>query len=275
MIKKIITLVFVIEFAISFFINNIFAEETLKLATTTSVAETDVLDYILPPFEKKHNIRVHVISVGTGKAIKLGENGDVDIIFVHAREAEDKFVNDGYGINRQDIMYNNFLVVGPENDPANIKGLKSAEKSLKRIYNSKHMFVSRGDNSGTYKKEKSLWLKTGLNPKDKKWYLESGQGMSATLRMADEKNAYVLVDSATYLFHKNKIALKVMVEEDKKLLNFYGVIQVNPHKYPHVKHKLSQAFVAWLISSKCQKMIQGYKKNGYKLYYPAVGKLID
>lgn len=241
------------------------AEEILKLATTTSTYETGLLDYIFPPFEKKYNIKIHIISVGTGKAIKLGENGDVDIILVHARKAEDQFVNQGYGVNRRDVMYNDFLILGPENDPAGIAGLKDAKVALEKIYASRWTFVSRGDDSGTHKKERSLWRKAGLEPQGT-WYLEAGQGMSATLRMADEKDGYVLVDHAMYLFNKSNIRLKVMVEGDKVLFNPYGVITVSPYKHPHVKYELSMALIAWLTSPECQKMIEEYRKGNNQLY---------
>jgi len=245
------------------------AGETLRLATTTSTYETGLLDHIFPPFEKKHGVKIHIISVGTGKAIKLGENGDVDIILVHARKAEDKFVHDGYGMNRRDVMYNDFLMLGPKDDPAGIKGMKSAADALKRIFDRQQTFISRGDDSGTHKKEKLLWLKTGLAPKGK-WYLEAGQGMAATLRMADEKNAYVMVDRATYLFNKDKLRLVKLVEGDKLLFNPYGVIAVNPYKHKHAKYELSMALIAWLTSPKCQDMIKEYKKLGKQLYHPNV-----
>lgn len=239
----------------------------LKLATTTSTYETGLLDYILPHFEKKHNAKIHIISVGTGKAIKLGENGDVDIILVHAREAEDKFVSDGYGVNRRDVMYNDFVILGPKEDPAGISGLRDAKEALRRIYDARQTFISRGDDSGTHKKEKFLRGKLGLNPKGA-WYLEVGQGMSATLRIADEKNAYVMIDRGSYLFNKDKIRLEKLVEGDKDLFNPYGVIAVSPYKYAHVKYELSMALIAWLTSPECQKMIAGYKKMGSQLYYP-------
>jgi tungstate transport system substrate-binding protein len=248
-----------------------FAEETLRLATTTSTYESGLLDYILPPFEKKHNIKVHIISVGTGKAIKLGENGDVDIILVHARKAEDEFVNDGYGLNRRDIMYNDFLILGPKGDPAGIDGAKDASDALSKVSQVKACFVSRGDDSGTNKKERYLWEKAKVIPQGE-WYLESGQGMSITLRMADEKDAYVIVDRATYLFNKDKISLKKMVEGDKDLFNPYGVIAVSPYKHPHVKYELSMALIAWLTRPACQKMINDFKINGERLFIADFGK---
>ncbi|MCK5850742.1 MAG: substrate-binding domain-containing protein [Kiritimatiellae bacterium] len=243
------------------------AEEILKLATTTSTYETGLLDHIFPPFEKEHNVKIHIISVGTGKAIKIAQNGNVDVILVHARKAEDKFISDGYGVNRRDVMYNDFIILGPKKDPARIRGMKNAAKALKTLAEKKAVFVSRGDDSGTHKKEKILWVKAKVTPKGS-WYLEAGQGMAATLRMADEKNAYVMVDRATYLFNKDKIRLKKIVENDKILLNPYGIIAVSPYKYPKTKYKLAMALIAWVTSPRCQEMIKAYKKKGSQLYKP-------
>ncbi len=243
----------------------------LRLATTTSTYETGLLDHILPPFEKKHNVKVHIISVGTGKAIKIAENGDVDVILVHARKAEDKFVSDGYGVNRRDVMYNDFIIMGPTGDPAGVGGLNDAKQAFKQIHDRQQPFVSRGDESGTHKKESLLWSKVGLVPKGQ-WYLSAGQGMSATLRMADEKNAYVMVDRATYLFNKDKVRLKKLVEGDKDLFNPYGVIAVNPFKHKRAKYERAMALVAWLTTPQCQQMIAEYKKMGQHLYHPNAQK---
>jgi len=249
-------------------------EVILRLATTTSTYETGLLDHIFPPFEKKHNVKIHIISVGTGKAIKIAENGDVDVILVHARKAEDKFVADGYGVNRRDVMYNDFVIMGPADDPADTAGLIDAKLALARIANGNHTFVSRGDDSGTHKKEKSLWAKLGTTPRGK-WYLEAGQGMSATLRMADEKNAYVMLDRATYLFNKDKLRLKLLVEGDKDLFNPYGIIPVNPYKHKHAEYELAMALVAWMTSSECRQMIAGYKKMGEQLYHPNAAERVE
>jgi len=247
------------------------AEEILKLATTTSTYETGLLDHIFPPFEQKHDVKVHVISVGTGKAIKIAQNGDVDIIMVHARQAEDKFVAEGYGVNRRDVMYNDFIIMGPKEDSAGIGGMKQAGAALRKILESQQTFVSRGDDSGTHKKERFLWEKSGLKPSGK-WYLEAGQGMSATLRMADEKNAYVMLDRATYLANRDKIRLHRMVEGDPDLFNPYGVIAVSPYKYAHVKYELAMALIGWVTGPECQGMIAGYKRFGEQLYHPNAGK---
>ncbi len=244
------------------------AGETLRLATTTSTYETGLLDHILPPFEQAHDCKIHVISVGTGKAMQIARNGDVDIILVHAREAEDRFVAEGHGVNRRDVMYNDFVILGPKGDPAGIAGSRDATAALQRIASGERTFVSRGDDSGTHKKEKQLWQMAALQPRGA-WYLEAGQGMSATLRMADEKNGYVMVDRATYLFHRDKIRLKPVVEGDPDLFNPYGIIPVSPYRHPHVKYALSMALVAWATSPKCQKLIGVYRREGTQLYHPS------
>jgi tungstate transport system substrate-binding protein len=251
-----------------------FAEEVLKLATTTSTYETGLLDYILPVFEEKYAVKVHIISVGTGKAIKLGESGDVDIILVHAPEAESRFVSQGFGVNRRNVMYNDFVILGPKDDPARIKGTEDLKEALERIYNTNSTFVSRGDDSGTDKKEKSLWVMAGLRPKGR-WYLETGQGMNATLRIADEKGAYCLVDRGTYLFNKNKIKLEIMFEADKHLLNPYSVIAVSPYRFSWVRYQLSMCLIGWLTSPECQKMIGNYRVAGYPLFYAQADETVQ
>lgn len=271
--KRLISYMMVIVMFLSLFLSPASAKENIRLATTTSTYETGLLDYIFPPFEKKNDVDIHIISVGTGKAIKLGENGDVDIILVHDRGAEDKFVDEGFGVNRRDVMSNDFVILGPPEDNAKIFGLKDAKEALKRIYSAQQVFVSRGDDSGTHKKEKYLWSKTELTPgAGWSWYLETGQGMSATLRVADEKGAYVMLDRATYLFNKNNIRLKIMVEGDKDLFNPYGVIAVNPYKYSHVKYELAMSLIGWLTSPECQEMIEEYKKEGNQLYQGTAAK---
>ncbi|MEN8255519.1 MAG: substrate-binding domain-containing protein [Verrucomicrobiota bacterium] len=244
------------------------AGEVLRLATTTSTYETGLLDHILPAFEKAHDCKVHVISVGTGKAMQVARNGDVDIILVHARQAEDAFVAEGYGVNRRDVMYNDFVILGPADDPAVIAGLRDAKLALKRILAAEQVFVSRGDDSGTHKKEKQLWSMAGCSPAGA-WYLEAGQGMGATLRMADEKNGYVMVDRATYLSNREKIRLKPMVEGDPDLSNPYGIIAVSPYRHAHVEYKLAMALIAWTTSPECQEKIRTYTLEGEPLYHPS------
>ena len=241
---------------------------TLRLATTTSTYETGLLDHILPLFEKNRHATVHVISVGTGKALEIARGGDVDAILVHAREAEDRFVAQGYGVNRRDVMVNDFLILGPESDPAQIRATEDAGQALAKISAGAHTFVSRGDDSGTHKKERALWEATGTTPKGS-WYLEAGQGMSATLRVADEKDAYVLVDRATYLFHRASLRLQKAVENDPRLLNPYGVIAVSPYRYPHARYGLAMSLIGWLTSPQCQAMIGAFRKDGHQLFHPS------
>ncbi|MBL7076426.1 MAG: substrate-binding domain-containing protein [Kiritimatiellae bacterium] len=246
----------------------LWAGDVLRLATTTSTYETGLLDHILPEFERAHDCKVHVISVGSGKAMQIARNGDVDVILVHARKAEDAFVNEGYGVNRRDVMVNDFVILGPVNDPAGVGGLRDAKEALRRIHSKQRPFVSRGDDSGTHKKEKQLWTKTGLK-RDGDWYLEAGQGMSATLRMADEKNGYVLVDRATYLTHREKLRLTLMVEGDADLFNPYGIIAVSPYTFAHVKYRRAMALIAWITSPECQARIRDYTLKGRPLYHPS------
>jgi len=242
-------------------------QERIKMATTTSTENSGLLNVLLPPFEEKFNVKVDVIAVGTGKALKLGENGDVDIVFVHARAAEDKFVNDGYGVNRRDVMYNDFVILGPKEDPAGVKGMKDVAMALKQIANKKASFASRGDDSGTHKKEKSLWKAAGMTPKGS-WYMETGQGMGPTLQIADEKRAYVMTDRGTYLAYKDKIDLPILVEGDERLFNPYGIIAVNPAKHRHVNYVYAMALIGWVTSVEGQKIIADYKKFGEALFHP-------
>jgi len=243
----------------------------LKLATTTSTENSGLLDKLLPPFEEKFNIKVDVIAVGTGKAITLGENGDVDILFIHAREAEDRFIQDGYGVNRRDIMYNDFIILGPSVDPAKIKQEKSVVSAFTKISKQKSFFVSRGDDSGTDKKEKSLWQIANITPRGS-WYMEIGQGMGASLQVADEKQAYVLCDRGTYIAYKDKIELIIIYEGDSLLFNPYSIIAVNPDRYPHVKYMEAMQLIAWVTSVEGQNIIREYKIDGEILFYPVAVK---
>jgi len=243
----------------------------LKMATTTSTENSGLLGKLLPPFEEKYNIKVDVIAVGTGAAIKLGENGDVDILFVHAREAEDKFIQDEYGVNRRDVMYNDFIVLGPSNDPAKIKEEKSIVSALTKIANQNAFFISRGDDSGTDKKEKSVWQMANIKPAGA-WYMEAGQGMGATLQIANEKQAYVLCDRGTFIAYKNKIGLVILYEGDALLFNPYGVIAVNPDRYSHVKYMEAMQLIAWVTSIEGQNIIREYKIEGEILFHPVAIK---
>ena len=242
-------------------------EVHLRLATTTSTENTGLLKVLLPPFEQKHNCKVDVISVGTGKALKLGERGDADVVLVHARKAEDKFVADGFGVDRRDVMHNDFVILGPENDPAGAKGDKDPADVFKKIAEKGSPFISRGDESGTHVKEKEMWEAAGVAQKGP-WYMESGQDMGATLVMANEKLAYTLCDRATWLAFKDKSPLKIISEGDPRLYNPYGVIAVNPQKNPHVKYDLAKAFIEYITSEEGQKIIGDFKKNGELLFFP-------
>jgi tungstate transport system substrate-binding protein len=239
----------------------------IRVATTTSTDNTGLLEVLLPKFAAKTGIEVQVIAVGTGRAIKHGENGDVDLILVHARAAEDKFVKDGFGINRRNVMHNDFVIIGPAEDPAGIKGTGDVLEALKKIAGTGSMFVSRGDDSGTHKKEKSLWQAAGIEPSGE-WYMSAGQGMGVVIIIADEKQAYTMTDRGTYIAYKSKIEIPVLVEGDKRLFNPYGVIAVNPEKHPHVKYAEAMKFIEWLTSEEAQKLIGSFKKDGETLFHP-------
>ncbi len=257
----------VLTVSVIVFSNPCLANERIRMATTTSTDNSGLLEVILPPFEKMCTVTIDIIAVGTGKAIKLGEKGDVDLILVHAPDAEKKFVKECYGVNRRSVMHNDFVILGPAIDPAKIKGEMNAHKAFEKISKTKSLFISRGDDSGTHKKEKSIWKKTGVMPQGK-WYLEAGQGMGTVLQMAHEKMAYTLSDRGTYLAYKTKIDLVVISEGDPDLYNPYGVIAVNPVKHPHVKYIKAMALIGWLTSPDCQQMIAQFKKGEELLFYP-------
>ena len=244
-----------------------FASERIRMATTTSTDNSGLLEVILPSFEKMYGVTVDVIAVGTGKAIKLGESGNVDLVLVHAPAAEERFVAGGYGINRRAVMHNDFVLLGPISDPAKIKGEKDIKKAFEKIAQSGSLFVSRGDDSGTHKKEKSIWKAAGVEP-DGTWYLEAGQGMGTVLQMAHEKLAYTISDRGTFLAYRQKIDLIVISEGDTNLYNPYGVIAVNPALHPQVKYVKAMTLIGWLTSPECQKMIGEFKKEGEILFHP-------
>ena len=239
----------------------------LKLATTTSTENSGLLAELLPVFQEEENIQVDVIAVGTGKAIAHGENGDVDVILVHARSREDAFVADGFGVNRRDVMHNDFVVLGPEEDPRGIAGMTDAAAAFAKIAASEADFLSRGDDSGTHTKEKAIWSTAGVTPEGT-WYKEVGQGMGAVLTMTAEMQGYTLTDRGTWLAMKDDLNLKVLVEGDPVLFNPYGVIAVNPELHPHVDYESAMKFIDFLTSKKGQTLIQDYKKNGEQLFYP-------
>jgi tungstate transport system substrate-binding protein len=270
------------------------AEKIIKMSTTTSTENSGLLDVLLPELEKDTGIQVKVFAKGTGAAIRDGIDGNVDIIFVHAKAREEKFVADGYGTYRLGVMHNDFVILGPAADPAGIKGMKNAAEALKKIAEAKASFVSRGDDSGTHTKEQALWKASGIpfettgteiisKGKKKqlsfvypgalgKWYLSIGQGMGKTLTYAEEKQAYTLADRGTYLNYKlgraQSLDLEILCEGDPLLFNPYGIIPINPKKYPHVKFDLADQFAKWLVSPKVQAMIARYKIQGQQAFYP-------
>lgn len=247
------------------------AEALIRCASTTSTQNSELFDYILPIFEKKTGIKIDVVAVGTGAAIEIGKRGDADVVFVHAKEEELKAVSEGYFVNRHDVMYNDFVIIGPADDPAKIKGIKSANDAFKKIAGKGAVFVSRGDKSGTHTKELSLWKKAEINPTGNKWYLEVGQGMEKTQRIANEKRGYTLTDRGTWLAtrDKDKLEMMIVLEGDQILFNQYGVMAVNPERHRHIRYKEAMEFINWIISSEGQKAIAGFKdKNGNQLFYP-------
>jgi tungstate transport system substrate-binding protein len=243
----------------------------IRCASTTSTQNSGLFDYILPIFEKKTGIKIDVVAVGTGAAIEIGKRGDADVVFVHAKEQELKAVEEGYFVNRHDVMYNDFIIIGPADDPAKIKGMKSATGAFEKIAESGSPFVSRGDKSGTNTKELAIWKKTGIDPKGRTWYLDAGQGMEKTQRIANEKRAYTLTDRGTWLATKDKDMLDMIIvlEGDPVLFNQYGVMAVNPEKHKEVRYKDAMEFVDWIISAEGQKTIASFKdKNGNELFIP-------
>ncbi len=246
------------------------AEKFITVASTTSTQNSGLFDYILPRFKKKTGIEVRVVAVGTGQAIRLARNGDADILLVHHRPSEEKFVTEGFGVKRFDVMYNDFVIAGPKDDPAQIAGMTDAVAALKKIAGARAAFVSRGDDSGTHKKELGLWRAAGVDVKKASgtWYRETGSGMGATLNTASAMQGYALADRGTWLSFKNRAGLRVLVEGDKRLFNPYGVILVNPERHPHVKADLGREFIAWLISPEGQAAIGTFRINGEVLFKP-------
>ncbi len=246
-------------------------EERLRMATTTSTENSGLLAVLHPPFEQSNGVRVDVIAVGTGKALRLAENADVDVVFVHAPAAEKEFVDAGHGVERTAVMHNDFVVLGPADDPAAARAAGTAADALRRIAARGATFVSRGDDSGTHKKELALWKAAGLSPEGK-WYLSVGQGMGAVLTIASDKNAYTFSDRGTYLAYRDKMDLVVVSEGDPALFNPYHVIAVNPARHPHVKYALAKKYIEYLTSTEGQKIIADYRVLGEPLFHPdAVG----
>ncbi|HUL05142.1 MAG TPA: substrate-binding domain-containing protein [Candidatus Acidoferrum sp.] len=245
-------------------------ERFIVVASTTSTQDSGLFDYLLPLFTQKTGIQVRVLYKGTGEAIKVAQNGDADVLFVHDKKSEEKFVADGFGVKRSDVMYNDFVIVGPGADPAGIKGTADVVGALKKIAAAKAPFASRGDDSGTNKAELRLWKAAEIDPKKDSgtWYRETGSGMGPTLNTAAGMGAYALTDRGTWLNFKNRGDLEILVEGDKRLFNQYGVTLVNPEKFPHVKKADAQAFIDWVLSPEGQQAIANYKIGGQQVFYP-------
>lgn len=244
-----------------------YAADRLRISTTTSTENSGLLNVLLPPFEKMHNCKVDVIAVGTGKALKLGEAGDVDAVLVHSRKAEDKFVADGHGINLRDVMYNDFVIIGPASDPAGVKRAGSAAAALAIVAKANVPFISRGDESGTHIKEKELWQQAGMRPSGA-WYFESGQGMGEVITMATERRAYTLADRGTYNAYKGKKTdLAILFQGERGLFNPYGVIAVNPKRHLHVKYDLASKFIQYITGPKGQNIIASFRQNGEPVFF--------
>ncbi|MFY9447120.1 MAG: extracellular solute-binding protein [Dethiobacteria bacterium] len=249
-------------------------EETggeIMLATTTSTYDTGLLDYLNEAFTEKTGIEVKVTPKGTGQALELGKRGDADVLLVHDRASELQLVEEGYFVDRQDVMYNDFIILGPAADPAGIKGMKDAVEALKAIAEKGSTFVSRGDDSGTHRLELRLWEQAGVEVEGKEWYNAVGQGMGDTLRVAHEKEAYVISDRGTYLSLKDDLELEILVEGDPVLFNQYGVMAVNPEKHEHVKYDLAKKYIDFLMSEEGQERIASFKVKGEQLFFPGLG----
>jgi len=246
------------------------AEDFIVIQSTTSTQNSGLYDVILPQFTEKSGIDVRVVAVGTGQAIKNARNCDGDVLLVHAKPAEEKFVADGYGVKRFDVMYNDFVIVGPGADPAGLSAASSVSEALLKVRDSQAPFASRGDDSGTHKKERRLWAGAGYDPTEASgsWYRETGSGMGATLNIAVGMGAYAMTDRATWIAFANKQDYKIVVEGDKALFNQYGVMLVNPAKCPSVKAEQGQAFIDWLLSDSGQSAIAAYKRGGQQLFFP-------
>jgi tungstate transport system substrate-binding protein len=245
-------------------------DKFITVASTTSTEQSGLFGYLLPIFQKKTGIEVHVVALGTGQALDVARRGDADVVFVHAKSAEEKFLAEGHGVKRLPVMYNDFVLIGPKSDPAKIAGSKDILEALTKIQSTQAPFVSRGDRSGTHIAELALWKASGIDLEKAKgpWYRDTGQGMGPALNTAAAMNAYILADRGTWLSFKNRGDLTILVEGDKRLFNQYGVMLVNPAKHPHVKKDLGQQFIDWLVSPEGQRAIAGYKINGQQLFYP-------
>lgn len=249
-------------------------EKFIVVASTTSTEQSGLFGHILPAFQKKTGIQVRVVALGTGQALDLARRGDADVVFVHARSAEEKFLSEGYGVKRFPVMYNDFVLIGPKSDPASVAGGKDILEALKRIEATRAAFVSRGDKSGTHIAEIALWKAANVDIEKEKgpWYRDTGQGMGPALNTAAAMSGYILADRGTWISFKNRGELAIAVEGDKRLFNEYGVMLVNPAKHPNVKKDLGQVFVDWVISPEGQRAIAGYKIGGEQLFFPNAGR---
>jgi tungstate transport system substrate-binding protein len=249
-------------------------QKNIILATTTSTQDSGLLDVLIPMFEKKTGYFVKTIAVGSGQAMAMGQKGEADVLLVHSPAAEKKFVAEGFGVNRRLIMHNDYIIVGSPEDSAKIKGMKNTVEGFKKIAASGSLFLSRGDNSGTHSKEKSIWKEAGLNPEKEKWYQQTGLGMGQTLNVSSEKKGYTLADRGTYLALKKNLHLDILVEGDAILLNIYHVIEVNPAKFPKVNVAGGKAFAEFMVSKEAQDVVKtfGVEKFGSPLFFPDAGK---
>jgi tungstate transport system substrate-binding protein len=249
-------------------------QKNIILATTTSTQDSGLLDVLLPIFEKKTGYFVKTIAVGSGQAMAMGQKGEADVLLVHSPDAEKKFMAESYGVNRRLVMHNDFIILGPKTDPAGIKGSRSSIEAFRKIAAANAVFMSRGDNSGTHAKERSVWKAAGINPEGQKWYQQTGLGMGQTLSVAAEKKTYTLADRGTYLALKKNLGLDILAEGDAALLNIYHVIEVNPAKWPKVNSAGAKAFANFMVSRQAQDIIRkfGVEKYGSPLFFPDAGK---
>ena len=256
--------------AIAFTLPASATERFITVASTTSTQNSGLYEHILPNFTTRTGIAVRIVAVGTGQAIKLARNGDADVLFVHHKASEERFVADGFGVERFDVMYNDFVLVGPKADPAGVRDAADTSDALARIAAANSPFTSRGDNSGTHKKERELWqvAEVDVSTQSGSWYRETGSGMGATLNTAAGMDAYALTDRATWFKFKNRGTLEILVEDDERMFNQYGVILVNPTRHPHIKHALGQAFIDWLLSKDGQSAIGAYRLEGQQAFFP-------
>ncbi len=249
-------------------------QKTIILATTTSTQDSGLLDVLIPIFEKKTGYVIKTIPVGSGQAISMGQRGEADVLLVHSPEAEEKFMKEGFGVNRRLVMHNDFVIVGPLKDPAKIKGIKLSSEALKKIALTRSLFISRGDHSGTHLKEKAIWRAAGINPEGEKWYQQTGLGMGQTLSVTNEKGGYTISDRGTYLALRKHLGLDLLIEGDATLLNIYHVIEVNPAKWPKVNALGAKAFAEFIVSKEAQEIIKtfGVDRFGSPLFFPDAWK---